>query len=115
MVHSLPNEDHFSFSVVTQTLSQQSRIALMRVLCICDFGRISPLAANQMQLKSHCKHAQSSANALHMTIMTSEQKHIIRQTFDLVAPMADSVAAVFFRRLFELDPTLRPFPPVLVE
>jgi len=48
--------------------------------------------------------------------MTNEQKHLIRQTFDLVAPMADSVAAVFYRRLFELDPSLRAlFPPVLVE
>jgi hemoglobin-like flavoprotein len=48
--------------------------------------------------------------------MTTEQKHLIRQTFDLVAPMADSVAEVFYRRLFELDPSLRTlFPPVLVE
>jgi hemoglobin-like flavoprotein len=48
--------------------------------------------------------------------MTNEQKHLIRQTFDLVAPMADSVAAVFYRRLFELDPSLRAlFPPMLVE
>jgi hemoglobin-like flavoprotein len=48
--------------------------------------------------------------------MTNEQKHLIRQTFDLVAPMADSVAEVFYRRLFELDPSLRAmFPPVLVE
>jgi hemoglobin-like flavoprotein len=48
--------------------------------------------------------------------MTTEQIHIIRQTFDLIAPMADSVGAVFYRRLFELDPSLRPmFPPTLVE
>jgi hemoglobin-like flavoprotein len=48
--------------------------------------------------------------------MTNEQKHLIRQSFDLVAPMADSVAAVFYRRLFELDPSLRAmFPPALVE
>jgi hemoglobin-like flavoprotein len=48
--------------------------------------------------------------------MTNEQKHLIRQTFDLVAPMADSMAEVFYRRLFELDPSLRAmFPPVLVE
>jgi hemoglobin-like flavoprotein len=48
--------------------------------------------------------------------MTTEQKHLIRHTFDLVAPMADSVAEVFYRRLFELDPSLRAmFPPVLVE
>jgi hemoglobin-like flavoprotein len=48
--------------------------------------------------------------------MTTEQKHIIRQTFDLVAPMADSVAEVFYQRLFELDSSLRAmFPPVLVE
>lgn len=48
--------------------------------------------------------------------MTNEQKHLIRQTFDLVAPMADSVAAVFYRRLFELNPSLGAlFPPILVE
>jgi hemoglobin-like flavoprotein len=48
--------------------------------------------------------------------MTNEQNHLIRQTFDLVAPMADSMAEVFYRRLFELDPSLRAmFPPVLVE
>jgi len=48
--------------------------------------------------------------------MTNEQKHLIRQTFDLVAPMADSAAAIFYRRLFELDPSLHPmFPPTLVE
>lgn len=48
--------------------------------------------------------------------MTTEQIHIIRQTFNLVAPMADSVAAVFYRRLFERDPSLRAmFPPTLVE
>ena len=48
--------------------------------------------------------------------MTNEQKHLIRQTFDLVAPMSDSVAEVFYRRLFELDPSLRAlFPPILVE
>ena len=48
--------------------------------------------------------------------MTTEHKHLIRQTFDLVAPMADAVAEAFYRRLFELDPSLRAmFPPVLVE
>ncbi len=48
--------------------------------------------------------------------MTTEQIHLIRQTFDLIAPMADSVAAVFYRRLFELDPRLLAmFPPTLVE
>jgi len=48
--------------------------------------------------------------------MTTEQIHLIRQTFELVAPMADSVAAVFYRRLLELDPSLRAmFPPTLAE
>ena len=48
--------------------------------------------------------------------MTTEQIHIIRQTFSLVAPMEDSVATVFYRRLFELGPSLRAmFPPSLVE
>jgi hemoglobin-like flavoprotein len=48
--------------------------------------------------------------------MTTEQKHLIRQTFDLVVPIADSAAAAFYRRLFELDPSLRAmFPPILEE
>jgi hemoglobin-like flavoprotein len=55
-------------------------------------------------------------NFNHPPLMTTEQTHIIRQTFELIAPMADSVAAVFYRRLFELDPGLRAmFPPTLVE
>jgi hypothetical protein len=49
-------------------------------------------------------------------LMTTEQIHIIRQTFSLVSPMADSVAAVFYRRLFEFDPSLRAmFPPSLLD
>ena len=49
-------------------------------------------------------------------LITTEQIHIIRQTFSLVSPMADSVAAVFYRRLFELDPSLRAmFPPSLLD
>lgn len=48
--------------------------------------------------------------------MTTEQIHIIRQTFSLIAPMPDAVAAAFYGRLFELDPSLRSmFPTSLVD
>ena len=40
--------------------------------------------------------------------MTPQQKVLVRTTFDRIAPSADEVAAMFYRRLFELDPTLRP-------
>ena len=40
--------------------------------------------------------------------MTPEQKQIVRDTFALVEPIAETAAALFYGRLFELDPTLRP-------
>jgi len=46
--------------------------------------------------------------------MTPPQIQLIRQSFALVAPIADTAAALFYKRLFELDPALRPmFPPSL--
>jgi hemoglobin-like flavoprotein len=39
--------------------------------------------------------------------MTSEQKHLVKTTFDKVAPIADAAAAMFYARLFELDPSLK--------
>jgi len=43
-----------------------------------------------------------------LDIMTSDQIRLIRETFALVAPGADVAARTFYRRLFELDPSLRP-------
>jgi len=40
--------------------------------------------------------------------MNAEQIMLIRRSLDYLAPTAESVAATFYRRLFELDPTLRP-------
>jgi hemoglobin-like flavoprotein len=40
--------------------------------------------------------------------MTPEQKQIVRETFALVEPIAEPAAALFYGRLFELDPSLRP-------
>ena len=40
--------------------------------------------------------------------MTSEQKVLVQSTFAKVAPIADAAAAMFYARLFELDPSLRP-------
>ncbi|HLK56059.1 MAG TPA: globin family protein [Chthonomonadaceae bacterium] len=39
--------------------------------------------------------------------MTPEQKTLIRSSFEALAPDADTFAALFYRRLFELDPSLR--------
>ena len=40
--------------------------------------------------------------------MTPDQKHLVRSSFVKVAPMAPAAAAMFYDRLFELDPGLRP-------
>ncbi len=40
--------------------------------------------------------------------MTPMQIHDVKQSFALVAPIADQAGALFYRRLFEVDPTLRP-------
>jgi hemoglobin-like flavoprotein len=39
--------------------------------------------------------------------MTPEQKALVQTTFAKVAPIADAAAAMFYARLFELDPRLR--------
>ena len=40
--------------------------------------------------------------------MTPQQKQLVQATFAKVAPIADEAAALFYGRLFELDPSLRP-------
>ncbi|HEU5102818.1 MAG TPA: globin family protein [Roseiflexaceae bacterium] len=40
--------------------------------------------------------------------MTPDQIQIVQETFEIVAPSADAVAALFYERLFTLDPSLRP-------
>src|SRR5215467_9005140 len=37
--------------------------------------------------------------------MTPEQKRLVRDTWKQVAPIADAAADMFYRRLFEIDPT----------
>lgn len=39
--------------------------------------------------------------------MTPRDKILVQQTFPLVVPIADKAAALFYGRLFELDPTLK--------
>ena len=39
--------------------------------------------------------------------MTPREKSVVRETFAQVAPSAETAAALFYGRLFELDPTLR--------
>jgi nitric oxide dioxygenase len=40
--------------------------------------------------------------------MTPNQQGLVQSTFDRVLPIADDAAALFYSRLFHLDPTLRP-------
>jgi len=40
--------------------------------------------------------------------MTPQQKTLVQTTFAQVAPIADQAAAMFYAKLFELDPSLRP-------
>jgi len=40
--------------------------------------------------------------------MTTEKKRLVQETFAQVVPIADQAAALFYGRLFELDPSLRP-------
>lgn len=40
-------------------------------------------------------------------MLTSDQKRLVQETFAVIAPIADDAAALFYRRLFELDPSLQ--------
>ena len=40
--------------------------------------------------------------------MTTNQKNLVRESFALVAPIADPAAEMFYGRLFEIDPALKP-------
>ena len=40
--------------------------------------------------------------------MTPTQKSLVQQTFAQLVPIADQAAALFYGRLFEMDPSLRP-------
>jgi hemoglobin-like flavoprotein len=39
--------------------------------------------------------------------MTPRQENLIKESFGMVAPIADQAAIIFYDRLFELDPSLR--------
>ena len=40
--------------------------------------------------------------------LNASQATLIKESFDIVAPIADTAAELFYARLFELDPSLRP-------
>jgi hemoglobin-like flavoprotein len=40
--------------------------------------------------------------------MNLRQKELIQSSFEKIVPIADTAAALFYGRIFELDPTLRP-------
>ena len=39
--------------------------------------------------------------------MTGDQRELVRQTFDQIAPIADQAAELFYGRLFDIDPATR--------
>src|SRR5262245_56542459 len=41
-------------------------------------------------------------------MVTQTQKTLVQESFAAIAPIADDVAALFYRRLFEIDPALEP-------
>jgi hemoglobin-like flavoprotein len=43
--------------------------------------------------------------------MNSRQKELVQSSFAKVAPIADQAADLFYNRLFEIDPALRPMFP----
>ncbi len=43
--------------------------------------------------------------------MTPQQKTLIRETWQMVTPIADQAASMFYERLFDLNPELRPLFP----
>jgi nitric oxide dioxygenase len=47
--------------------------------------------------------------------MTPDQIAAVKQSFALVAPIADKAGLMFYARLFELDPALRPMFPENIE
>jgi len=40
-------------------------------------------------------------------MLTFAQKKLVQESFAAIAPIADDAAALFYRRLFEIDPSLR--------
>ncbi len=40
--------------------------------------------------------------------MTEDQKTLVQESWELVVPISDTAAELFYARLFELDPELRP-------
>ena len=42
-----------------------------------------------------------------MVMVTSAQKQLVHDSFTKIAPIADDAAALFYRRLFQLDPRLK--------
>lgn len=40
-------------------------------------------------------------------MLTKTQVALVQETFGVIAPIADDAAALFYRRLFEIDPTLQ--------
>ena len=40
-------------------------------------------------------------------MLTVHQRTLVQESFAIVAPIADDAAALFYRRLFELDPSLQ--------
>src|SRR3954470_15756077 len=57
-----------------------------------------------IQAQFACKHSKHRG----AITMNPEQIMLVQASFVLVMPIADTAAALFYQRLFELDPSLRP-------
>lgn len=41
-------------------------------------------------------------------MITTEQKELVQISFEKIVPVSEAVARLFYRRLFELDPSIQP-------
>jgi len=56
----------------------------------------------------HPQWAILSNKLINNNTMTTETKQLVQASFEKVAPIADVAAELFYKKLFELDPSLRP-------
>jgi hemoglobin-like flavoprotein len=57
---------------------------------------------------SHASILSSAPSHFEETVMTPVQIEHVRMSFALVRPISETAAALFYSRLFELDPSLKP-------
>jgi hemoglobin-like flavoprotein len=69
----------------------------------------APEAAPEISAEAPAPEASAEASAAEAPAgPTSEQVALVQETFELVAPIAETAAELFYNRLFELDPSVKP-------